>query len=237
MLNALKRWIKQSAAVNSSWRDVADWAQGAGHVFKRTRDGEGFAIEGRYDDQAWRLEWGPPQRYYIESHELRLRAELELPEELQMLVMSRALMAALEQETFESFTDTVQTYADDSAPEEMRWLAMFKKVDPVALGNVKNLVGAVALVPATVVAWLHGPLADQLIRLASARVIAGDQPFTLLVQRSRVAVRASLHDPEPQALAAWVGLMEVALQRLTDAAAALASARREHADSRRMPLP
>lgn len=233
MLNALKRWLSRAAPGAASWSDVAAWAEAGGHVFKRTRDGQGFAVEGHAGSVPWRLEWGPPHRYYIEGRELRLRAELELPGELQMLVLSRMLMAMLEQETFESFTDTVQTYEDDTAPEEIRWLVMFPKAEPAALGSARALVGAVAQLPATLSAWLAGPLADQLVRLAEQRVIAGDQPFTLLVQRGRVSVRAALLDPLPASLAAWVRVLEVALERLPAATRALEAAQREYADSRR----
>lgn len=236
MLNSLKRWLSRSAPDAAPWADAIEWARQGGHVFKRTRDGRGFAIEGHFGTQPWRLEWGPPQRYYFEGHELRLRAELELPGDLQMLVLSRALMHDLEQATFESFTDTVQTYEDDTAPEEIRWLVMFPHAEPAALGSARALVGAVSLVPGTLAAWLGGPLADQLVRMAATRVIAEDQPFTLLVQRGRLSVRARLNDPESPALAAWLGLFEAALQRLPAAVLALEAAHRDYVDSKRSPL-
>lgn len=236
MFNALKRLISRAPTPVAPWADVSAWARAGGRVFKRTRDGEGFVIEGRHGDHDWRLEWGPPQRYYIEGHEVRLRVEVEVPGELQMLVMSQWLMRTLEEETFESFTDTVQTYVDDSAPEEMRWLAMFKKLDAAALGPARHVMGAVGLVLPAVAAWLSGPLSEQLMRLSANRVIAEDQPFTLMVQRGRLMVRASLRDPEPASLGAWVGVLETALDRLPAAHDALEAARQERADSRRMPL-
>ena len=42
--------------------------------------------------RAWRLEWGPPQRPYIAGHELRMRMELGLPPDLQMLLITKSLM-------------------------------------------------------------------------------------------------------------------------------------------------
>ena len=52
----------------------------------RRRDDDGFVIDGQLDGTPWRIEWGPPQRTYIDGHELRLRMELGLPPDLQMLV-------------------------------------------------------------------------------------------------------------------------------------------------------
>src|SRR5215216_583523 len=98
MLNAIKRWIS-GGAPSADWSSVGDWAQKQGHGFKRAKDDEGFVVESSFEQEPWRLEWGPPQRWYITTHELRLRIEMKLPSGLQMLVMSRPLMEMLERET------------------------------------------------------------------------------------------------------------------------------------------
>src|SRR4029450_4218404 len=105
MLDAIKRWISGSRQ-GRDWQDLSDWAQQQGHGFKRAREGGGFVIDGSYADRPWgagwggrrfvidgssadrpwRLEWGPPQRSYIARHELRLRIELKLSSNLQMLL-------------------------------------------------------------------------------------------------------------------------------------------------------
>src|SRR5882757_6175564 len=89
--------------------DVADWAKRRGLGFKRVRGEAGFVVDGLLEGKPWRIEWGPPQRDYIVGRELRLRMELELPSDAQMLLLSRPLMNALERKTFEEFTDNVQT--------------------------------------------------------------------------------------------------------------------------------
>jgi hypothetical protein len=42
-----------------------------------------------------------------------------------ILIMNRPLKEALEKRAYEMYTDTLQTTADPSLPEEMRWLAMY----------------------------------------------------------------------------------------------------------------
>src|SRR5690349_976877 len=86
--------------------EVSAWAKKKGYQFKRERDGHGFIVDGKFGELPWRLEWGPPQRDYIKGKELRLRMELGLPPDLQMLVVSRSLMEALEKQAFEQFTQS-----------------------------------------------------------------------------------------------------------------------------------
>ena len=217
MLDALKRWFVGKPA-GPDWSAVIAWAKAAGHSFKRARDGQGFVIE----SSTWRLEAGPPQRDYIDGPELRLRCDVDMPSDLQMLVMSRALMDGLERETFEQFTDSLQTYADDSTPEEMRWLAMFPKLDAAALGPLGARFGAVALVPASVQAWIGGTLSAQLHAVTLG--LPQDQPIVLISNRGRVTLRTECHSLEGAVLAKWVALFETALRQLPDAKRALREA-------------
>jgi hypothetical protein len=215
MFDALKRMFAGPAA-GPDFSEVTAWAKGAGHGFKRARDNQGFVIEGR----GWRLEAGPPQRAYIEGPELRLRSDLELPSDLQMVIMSRALMNSLERETFEQFTDSLKTYADDStAPEEMRWLAMFRKLDNSALGALSGRFGAAALAPPSVQAWVGSALGAQL--LEAAKHVPPEQPLVLMTNRGRVTLRTELDSLDGEVLGRWIALFETALQQLPVAVRAL----------------
>ena len=127
MFDSVKRLLA-GGDEGADWRAISAWESQRGARFKRSRDGAGFVVEGRFEASTWRLEWGPPQRSYIAGHELRLRMELGLPQELNMLVLSRPLMEALERSAFEQYTAQMQTRIDDTTPEEMRWLAMFPKL-------------------------------------------------------------------------------------------------------------
>jgi len=208
MLEALKRWIA-GGTPGPDWRAVSDWASRRGAQFKRAHDDEGFVVDGRLEGRPWRLEWGPPQRSYITGHELRLRMELGLPQTLQMLLLSRPLMEALESTAFDRYTEHMQTQIDQSTPEEMRWLAMFSKV---ALGGPRELKGrfaAVAASPTTGAAWIDGLLAERLAEAARG-ALAGEPPFVLMTLRGRCYLRLQLAGPDLAAIEAMVGLFETA---------------------------
>lgn len=210
MLNALKRWIA-GGPPGPDWSGVSGWAERHGHGFKRARDDEGFVIDGSFGSKSWRLEWGPPQRAYITTHELRLRMELKLSSSLQMLVISRPLMEVLERETFERYTEGNQTVIDVSTPEEMRWLAMFPKANPDVSKTLRAKFGAVAADPNTVIAWLDGPFTQQL-ELASQALLSEDPPFVLMTLRGRIYLRLQVDLPEAATIDQSVALFEAAAQ-------------------------
>lgn len=208
MFDALKRWIAGDAE-SADWRPMTAWAVQRGAQFKRSRDGAGFVVEGRFDARPWRLEWGPPQRSYITGHELRLRMELGLPQDLNMLVLSRPLMEALERSAFEQYTAQMQTRIDDTTPEEMRWLAMFPKLSLAFDKGLRQHFGAVALSAKAAEVWLRGPLAGQLTAAARG-MLASDPPFVLMTLRGRLYLRLQLGAPDAQSMDAMVALFETA---------------------------
>ena len=209
MLGSIKRLFSKQG-IERDLSAIADWAQRRGFGFKRVRGEDGFVIDGVLEGKTWRLEWGPPQRDYIFGHELRLRMELALPSDMQMLLLSRPLMDALERQTYELYTDNVQTQMGSSTPEEMRWLVMFPKLD---LGNLKSLrgrFGGVASVPASGLEWIEGPLANQLEANLNG-LLNGDPAFVLMTLRSRAYLRLQLVSPTPDAVSASIGLFETAV--------------------------
>jgi hypothetical protein len=187
---------------------VSDWALQRGYGFKRARGEDGFVIDGKLEGRPWRIEWGPPQRDYIRGHELRLRMELDLSSDAQMLVLSRPLMDSLERKTFEEFTDNVQTQIGTQTPEEMRWLVMFPKVNLTTLKNLRSHFGAVASVPEIGLAWIEGPLATALEQAAHG-LLRAEPPFVLMTLRGRAYLRTQLDAPDPKAVAATLALFEI----------------------------
>lgn len=212
MLESLKRLFAGKPAEPAAWADVADWSARQALNFRRVREGEGFVIEGLLDDRPWRLEWGPPQRQYIAGRELRMRMELDLPGDLQMLLLAKPLMDLLERQTYESFTEGLQTQIDTGTPEEVRWLVMFPKANLSMYRALRSRLGAVSAVPSAVPQWLEGPLAQQLER-ALGTLLQFDPPFVLMTLRGRLYLRLQLVDPEPGALATALGLFETAARQ------------------------
>ena len=216
MLESLKRLFMQRG-IERDLAELSDWAQRSGHGLKRVRGEDGFVIDGAIKGMPWRLEWGPPQRDYIGGHELRLRMELALPHDMQMLLLSRTLLETLERATYEQFTDSMQTQIGAQAPEEMRWLVMFPKVDLAPLKTLRARFGAVASVPAAGLAWIEGPLADALMR-STDRLLRYDPPFVLMTLRSRAYLRMLMDTPDPTEIAAALALFEVAVVQALAAA-------------------
>ena len=210
MLDSLKRLFAGSKAEDRDLVEVADWAKRRGHGFKRARGDEGFVIDGLLEGKPWRIEWGPPQRAYIVGHELRLRMEIDLPSDAQMLVLSRPLMELLERQTFEEFTDNVQTQIGTKTPEEMRWLVMFPKVNLAPFKVVRQHFGAVASQPDAGLAWIDGPLANMLER-AAAGMLGTAPPFVLMTLRGRAYMRMQLTTPDASTVASALALFETAV--------------------------
>ena len=84
-----------------------------------------FSLTGNIGHKPWRLDCGKSSRDYIRGDEIRARAELQLNDAVSVLVINRALKESLEKRAYAMYTDTLQTIAEASLPEEMRWLAMY----------------------------------------------------------------------------------------------------------------
>ena len=211
MLESFKR-LFAAKPDEPDYTEVGNWAQQRGYTLKRVRGESGFVIDGALDDKPWRLEWGSPQRDYIVGRELRLRMELELPSDAQMLLLSRQLMNTLERKTFEEFTDNVQTQVGTKTPEEMRWLVMFPKVDLSGFKTLRHRFGAVASLAEAGLAWLSGPLGHTLERAAN-NLLKNDPPFVLMTLRGRAYLRMQLATPDAQDIAAALMIYETAVKQ------------------------
>jgi hypothetical protein len=161
----------------------------------------------------WRIEWGPAQRSFMSSHEFRIRFEGEAMADVQALVLDRPLLARLDREVYQQFTDSVQTRLDEETPEEMRWLAMHAKLSPNQMGvPLRDRYGAIGTDTAWVAAWLAGPLAEALKTRADAMPIeaVSAEPFILRLARGQVVIRQAAAVPRVEVLAACVAVAEAA---------------------------
>lgn len=217
MLDGIKRLFVRGGDPASDHAALADWAHARQFSFRPVRGDEaGFVVEGRLGAQPWRLEWGPSQRPYIDGHELRVRAELGLPLDLQALVLDRTLQAQLEKAVFDQYIESVQTRIDDQTPPEMRWLVMYGKLSGSELGGLRDRFAAVSQAKAWLMQWLEGPLTPALL---AAPLVTG-QPLVLMISRGRITLRTGLSAPMPQDLDAWLRLFHQAMRearRVADA--------------------
>lgn len=218
MLHSLKRWIGGSRT-GPDPRALQAWARQRGFNVKKVRSGEGLVIEGRSFDLPWRMEWGAPQRAYLLDRELRLRMELGLPPSLQMLVTSRALAEELEQAAYALFTQDMQTQIDSGMPEEMRWLAMFPKIQLAAMKPLKARFSAIASAAPPLARWLEGELAARLEE-AGGSWLAQDEPLVLMTLRGRLYLRMEAVQPDAALLDRVLALFEAAARGAQAAAEA-----------------
>lgn len=209
MLDAFKKLISRQPP-GPDWREVAEWAKLNKLKFKRESEGTGFVLDGGMESKPWRLEWGPPQRNYIDGHELRLRMELGLSPNLQMLLISQPLLETLERQTFERFTESTQTVIDGATPEEMRWLAMFPKVPYKGSKEVRMRFGLVGNMPAETASWVEGALARQMEE-AAVGFLKKEPPFVLMLLRGRAYLRMQLPEPEVAIIGQAVAVFETAV--------------------------
>jgi hypothetical protein len=199
--------LRASAA---ALKPITQWAGERRGSFEMTDDGDGFQIlEPRNPLGALRIEWGAPQRDYIQGAELRLRWDLQLAPELQMMVIERGLQDLLEKAVFEAYTDTLQTRMDTDTPEEMRWLVMLGKTEHWQSKVARSRFCACAITPELAAAWVGGPLGEALA-IASQDAVPADHPFVLMLQRGRLYLRTRLDDVQLPVLKAFVSLAETA---------------------------
>lgn len=208
MLDSFKRWFGAAPVQIPGWHDLSAWARHRQWTLRPVREPEGFVVEGRAGGTPWRLEWGPSQRAYIPGAELRLRAELDVPRELQALLLNRELMDAMEKAVFDQYVEGVQTRIDTSTPPEMRWLVMFQKLSGSELKSLRDGWGALSSYKPWLQQWLAGSLTPALAALPTA----AERPLVLMIARRRLCLRTLLPQPDPASLEAWLNLFEVALR-------------------------
>lgn len=205
----VKHWFVARANA-ARWRPVHDWAEARNALFRLTRDGQGFLIEqSKALPGPLRIEWGASQRSYIAGHELRMRCEMKLHSDLQLMVLCRQLMESLEKTVFEAYTDTLKTRVDTDTPEEMRWLVMFPKFSQISSKLVRQRFGAIGVNKELTGAWLEGELSE-LLAQASQDLLPEGHPFVLMTMRGNVYLRTAMPVPDLTKIQPLVRLLETA---------------------------
>lgn len=191
MLESFHRLWRGKATQEPDTRLFEAWGRRRGDTVKQARDGKGAVSQYLFDRRAARMEWGPSQRDYMGARELRVRIELGLPHELEMMVISRWLADQLEHQAYERLVQGQQTEVDVSMPEEARWLAMFPRV-PIASAYAPLVAAYTVLGSSTGYTrrWVEGELATRLAR-ALSHWLAADAPLVMMVARGHLHLRTS----------------------------------------------
>ena len=200
MLEGLKRWFgKSSASASPEAQELLPWVESRQYSFRGVPQ-EGFVIDGRLGATPWRLEWGPSQRPYVQGQELRLRAELGLSSDLQVVLMNRQLQEQMEKDVFEQYVEGVQTRIDNQTPPEMRWLVMFPKLAGAEMGALREAFVALGSQKRWLQQWLQGALSAALV----AQHLPPDTPLVLMIGRGRLMLRTAMPEPDLPVLQAWL---------------------------------
>ncbi|MDP1900446.1 MAG: hypothetical protein Q8K96_08325 [Rubrivivax sp.] len=208
MLEGFKRLFSGSGpAADTGWEGVAPWAEAKQYAFRGVQS-EGFVIDGRLGATPWRMEWGPTQRPYIQGQELRLRAELGLGADLQVVLMNRPLQEAMEKAVFEQYVEGVQTRIDNQTPPEMRWLVMFPQLAGSEMPTLRERYIALSSRKSWLQHWLEGPLSQALAGLH----IDAATPLVLMIGRGRLMLRTALPEAEVESLQMWLRVFENAMR-------------------------
>ena len=212
MLEGLKRWIagSPSAATQADLEALKAWAEARQFLWRKPREGEGAIVEGKQGQVAWRLEWGAPQRSYVPGAELRIRAELGLPSDLQVMLLNKPLQEAMEKAVFEQYVEGVQTRMDNQTPPEMRWLVMLPRLSGSAMGRLRERWAAVTSAKPWVLAWLEGALGSALAALRTDPAT----PLVLTIARGRLTLRTAMPEAEPRDIEPLLRLFETAIREV-----------------------
>lgn len=208
VVKQVKQWL-QTRANAARWRPIQDWTEGRRGEFQASEDGLGFQIElPKAKPGPLRIEWGPSQRDYITGNELRMRCEMDLHPEMQVMALDRQLMDELEKSVFEAYTDTLKTRVDTATPEEMRWLVMFTKCTPTQ-PVLREQMGFVGVHKELAAAWVEGELGESLVQAAADCMPVG-RPFVLMCMRGNVYLRIAMEEADAETVQTLVKLLETA---------------------------
>lgn len=168
---------------------VAEWAHGQGFAYAADGKTDGFVVTGTVAGKLFKLERGRATRDYIHGAELRARAELHVNEDAAVLIMSRPLKEVLEKKAYAMYTDTLQTTADPSLPEEMRWLSMYAEVGWDSLSPAFwERYSVMADQRKLAQLWVTQALGD-LLMLWPEPAPSADVPFILMLMRGNAYMR------------------------------------------------
>lgn len=175
---------------------VSEWAASQGFSMSIKGPDHLMVVEGTVVGKPWRMEMGKPTRGYIRGEELRARAELGLSQDLAVIVMNRPLKESLEKRAYSMITDTLQTTADMSMPEEMRWLAMFEEYGWDSLPReFWNRYSVLADSRENALTWMDPGLARTLMEWPTPAPTR-EVPFMLVIVRGKGYLRMEYNPAE-----------------------------------------
>lgn len=174
---------------------MSEWASTRGFGFSASDNSGALGLEGRVRGKRWRMEVGRPSRNFIRGEELRGRAELGIDEDAAVLVLNRTLKEALDKQAYSAYTDDLQTMANPSLPEEMRWLAMYDEVGWDGLSSpFWERYAVLADRRENALAWIDPVLAAALLDWPTPGPTA-ETPLMMMLLRGKAYLRMEYRPP------------------------------------------
>jgi len=209
MLERLSRFLKPDHSAS-----LAAWAKREGLAFENIRGEDRLVWTGHLGGIPVRMESMPPRRDYLRGHELRLRMNLDLPDRLSLMVMSRGLKTRLEEQAYEGYTDKVRTTANLKLHEESRWLALFGELGWTTMApELWTRYAVLGDRREEAQAWLEGPLTAGLLAWDEPAETAGAVPLVMMLTRGCLYVRTQHDRAEVQELSRTLELARLASNR------------------------
>lgn len=196
MFERLKRALKPADAGPAEADGLARWAVDRMLSHHRLSNGATVA-EGLLFDRPFQAGCAPSSRPYIVGVELMARADLGLRDDVNIIVMHRALKRALEKAAGHAFADAVSQVqtTDKPLPEELVWLSMYR--DAGWPGPTPDFWARYCVLTDDVEAaraWLDGDAIESLCDApATLRPVT---PFLIALTRGKAYLRLQMEAPD-----------------------------------------
>lgn len=192
MLN-IKRWLtrRSGAAIPASELTAMGlWASTRSMTYEGPSVHRQYVVRGDWDGCPWTLERRTGSRVFIQGDEFNGRAAMDLLVNPVVIVISRALKNSLENEAYSIYTDSVQTLAEPSLSEEMRWIALYPECAPLNISkDFHDRFSVLAADSRDAAKWITDDLVERVLMCSAVRL---NSPFILMLLRGKVYVQLEL---------------------------------------------
>lgn len=170
--------------------DIAVWARSQGLVYAGLTEIGQYVISGTVENKPWTVERRAGSRPFIEGEELSLRAVLDVLATPAIIIMNRPLKNSLEEQAYNIYTDSVQTFIAPGLTQEMRWIALYpERFQPRLSHYFQDNFAVLANDSNYASSWLSQELADLICKCQNNDISA---PFILMLLRGKMYIQLQI---------------------------------------------
>jgi hypothetical protein len=196
MFERLKRSLPPAATGSAEHNGLTRWA--VDRMLSHRRLGNGATVaEGLLLERPFRAGCVPSSRPYIVGVELMARADLGLRDDVNIIVMHRALKRALDKAASNARTSAIAQVptSDTPLPEELLWLSIYR--DAGWPGPMPDFWARYCVLTDHLESareWLDGDAIESLCDAPAA--LRPVTPFTVALTRGKVYLRLQMEAPD-----------------------------------------